>query len=115
MSSFFCVLGLVLVVSGVGCGASRQSQCESVRDRRVPIQRAEVAKALESVDGEFLDELRRRADSEIAAFQTKFVGECVRHAELDLACFEDTQRARQDDCKKVLDVIWAKVYADVSK
>ena len=113
MSSFFRVLGVVAVVGGVGCGASRQSQCEAIRDRQVSIQKTQVAEALAAVADEFRDMLQKRSEAEIAAFQTKFVGECVRHTELDLACFEDEQRARQGDCQKALGVIWPKIYADL--
>lgn len=112
MTSLLHEISLLSVVLLVGCATSRQSECEAVRDRQVPIGRANVEKALASVPDEDREILRKRGYAEIAAFEAKFVGECVRHDKLDLACFEDPKRARQDDCKPTLEKIWEVVYAD---
>lgn len=113
MAARLCGIILLSVVLSVGCATSRQSECEALRDRLVPVHRANVEEALTSVDDEYRDMLRKRGYAEIAAFETKFVGECVRHDTLELTCFEDPKRAQQDDCKAALEKIWAIVYADI--
>lgn len=113
MTSHVYKVGLLSVVLGVGCGSSRRSECEAVRDRQIPIHRANVEEALTSVADEYREMLRKRGYAEIAAFEAKFVGECVKHDKLELTCFEDPNLAQQDVCKPALEKIWAVVYADI--
>jgi hypothetical protein len=106
---------LVCLMVAACSKGGRADECKAFLDKSVPVQEANVRKAVEMVAPTERATIKEQGDAEIAAFKTKFVDLCIEHAGAPLSCLDDTgsPRSRDQQCKEKWKPVREKLYGNL--
>lgn len=101
---------LVVLCAVAACAPSREERCKATRDKVVPLQEANVQESLAGADPQHRDAIAAQGAKEVALFKARFVDSCVKHAKIDLSCFDDKDKGRTKECKEQIEPMWKEIY-----